>query len=154
MFNYACKLCKNRNEAEDITQEALIKAYKYSLNNAIDETKIKSFLATTVRNTLIDSIRRKKHRQDIEYTCSETPDGFSESYLESIQDNFNYDYVLDSVQINQYILPALEKLKKYKILYSTLNYFINEYTYEEIAELMSTNIGTIKSRLYKARKFI
>jgi DNA-directed RNA polymerase specialized sigma24 family protein len=35
-----------------------------------------------------------------------------------------------------------------------LDYFIRDYTYEEIAKLMKTNIGSVKSRLYRARKFV
>jgi len=154
MFNHAYKLCKNRTEAEDITQEALIKAYKYSLNNQIDERKVKSFLATTVRNTLIDSKRRRKHRQDIEINASEQRDGFDEALLESFQDSFTYDKIIDSMEILYYVEPVMEKLKKYKTLYKMLNYYLEEHTYEEIAQLMKTNVGTVKSRLYQARKFV
>ena len=36
MYNFACKLCRNSAEAEDITQQALLKAYVYSEKNHID----------------------------------------------------------------------------------------------------------------------
>lgn len=151
MYNFARKLCRNSAEAEDITQQALIKAYIYSQKNHIDPKKIKSFLSTTVNNTFIDSTRRKNY---YELNCSETFDGFSESYLESIEDTFSYDSILNSAETNHYILPVLDKLKKYKTLYQVLNYYIQEHTYEEIAELMGTTMGTVKSRLYQARKFV
>ena len=154
MYNFAQRLCRNSAEAEDLTQQALIKAYVYSQKNHIDPNKIKSFLSTTVNNTFIDSTRRKKHRQNLELNCSETFDGFSESYLESIEDTFSYDSILNSAEINYYILPVLDKLKKHKTLYQVLDYFIQEYSYEEIAELMGTTIGTVKSRLYQARKYV
>ena len=144
MYNFARKLCNNSAEAEDLTQQALLKAYVYSKNNHIDPNKIKSFLITTVNNTFIDSTRRKKHRQNLEFNCSETPEGFTESYLESIEDNFSYDSIINSAETNYYILPVLDKLKKHKTLYQVLNYFINECSYEEIAQMMGTNIGTIK----------
>ena len=63
MYNYARKLCRNSAEAEDLTQQALIKSYTYSQNHQIDPNKIKSFLITTVRNTFLDSIRSKKHQE-------------------------------------------------------------------------------------------
>jgi RNA polymerase sigma-70 factor (ECF subfamily) len=151
MYNYARKLCRNSAEAEDLTQQALIKAYTYSQNHQIDPNKIKSFLGTTVRNTFIDSTRAKKH---FELNCSETFDGFTDSYLESIQDTFSYDTIINSAETNYYILPVLNKLKKHKTLYQVLDYFIQEHSYEEIAELMGTTIGTVKSRLYQARKFV
>lgn len=154
MFNFALKLSRNRCQAEDITQQALIKAFVYSQNNAIDSRKIKSFLSSTLYNTFIDYKRRLKHRDDIEIKCSETPDGFTESYLESMEDSFNYDSLLDSIQINQYIQPVMEKLKQQPTLHDTLDYFIQEYSYEDIAKLMNTNIGNVKSRLYRARKFV
>lgn len=151
MYNFACKLCQNSSEAEDITQQALIKAYVYSEKNHIDPKKIKSFLGSIVRNTFIDSIRAKKH---YEFNCSETPDGFKESFLESIEDPFSYESILNSFETNHYILPVLDKLKKHKTLYQVLDYFIQEYTYEEIAELMGIPMGSVKSRLYQARKFV
>lgn len=151
MYNFACKLCRNSDEAEDITQQALIKAYIYSEKNHIDPKKIKSFLGSTVRNTFIDSIRTKKH---YEFNCSETPDGFKESFLESIKDPFSYESIFNSAEANHYILPVLDKLEKHKTLYQVLDYFIQEYTYEEIAELMGIPMGTVKSRLYQARKFV
>jgi DNA-directed RNA polymerase specialized sigma24 family protein len=49
---------------------------------------------------------------------------------------------------------VLEKLKKHNTLYQVLNYYIQEHTYEEIAKLMGTTMGTVKSRLYQARKFV
>jgi DNA-directed RNA polymerase specialized sigma24 family protein len=60
MLSFARKLCRNSAEAEDITQQAMIKAYVYSEKNHIEPKKIKSFLSTTVKNTFIDSTRRKK----------------------------------------------------------------------------------------------
>jgi RNA polymerase sigma-70 factor (ECF subfamily) len=151
MYNFARKLCRNSVEAEDITQQALIKAYVYSQNNHIDPKKIKSFLSTTVRNTFIDSVRGKKH---CEFYCSETPDGYKESFLESIEDTFSYETIINSAETNYYILPVLEKLKKHKTLYQVLDYFIQEYSYEEIAKLMGIPMGSVKSRLYQARKFV
>jgi len=151
MYNFACKLCRNSVEAEDITQQALIKAYVYSEKNHIDPKKIKSFLGSTVRNTFIDSIRTKKH---YEFNCSETPYGFKESFLESIEDPFSYESILNSAEANHYILPVLDKLKKHKTLYQVLDYFIQEYTYEEIAELMGIPMGSVKSKLHQARKFV
>jgi len=151
MYNFACKLCRNSAEAEDITQQALLKAYVYSEKNHIDPKKIKSFLSTTVKNIFIDSIRTKKH---YEFNCSGTPDGFKESFLESIQDPFSYESIINSAETNYYILPVLDKLKKHKTLYQALDYFIQGHSYEEIAELMGIAVGTVKSRLYDARKFV
>lgn len=154
MYRFAYKLCRNKYDAEDLTQQALLKAYVYSQKNIIDPNKIKSFLSTTLYNTFLDNSRRKKIREDIEFKCSDTPNGFTESYLESIQDSFSYDDLINSIDTNHYIEPVMEKLKKHPILHQTLEYYIQEYTYDEIAKLMDTNIGNIKSRLYRARKFV
>ena len=72
----------------------------------------------------------------LEFKCSDTPDGFTESYLENIQDSFSYDDLINSIDTINYIQPVLEKLKKHPNLHKTLDYFIQEYTYEEIAEMM------------------
>ena len=151
MYSFARKLCRNSAEADDLTQQALIKAYVYSQNHQIDPNKIKSFLSTTVKNTFLDSIRGKKHQN---FNCSEILDGFTDSYLENIQDSFSYDDIINSAETNYYIIPVLNKLKNHKTLYQVLDYFIQEHSYEEIAELMGTTIGTVKSRLYQARKFV
>jgi len=154
MYRFAYKLCRNRYDAEDLTQQALLKAYVYSQKNTIDPNKVKSFLSTTLYNTFLDNKRRRKNRADLEFKCSDTPDGFTDSYLESIQDSFNYDDLINSIDTINCIQPILEQLKTKPILHQTLDYFIQEYTYEEIAQLMNTNIGNVKSRLYRARKFV
>ncbi len=154
VFDCAYRLCKNKTDAEDITQQVLIKAFIYSQSNFIDQNKIKSFLKTSVRNTFIDTIRRKKFNQDLEYNCSEAKNGFDEPLLETYEDSFSYDSILNSIEINYHIAPVMEKLNKYPVLKETLEYCIQECTYEEIAEKMHTNVGCVKSRLYKARKFV
>ena len=151
IYSFARKLCRNSAEAEDLTQQTLIKAYAYSQNHQIDPSKIKSFLSTTVKNTFLDSIRGKKHNA---FNCSEALDGFPESFLENIQDPFSYDSIIDSAETNYYVLPVLNKLKKHKTTYQVLDYFIQGHSYVEIAELMGTTLGTVKARLYQARKFV
>lgn len=150
MLSFAKKLCRNISDAEDITQQSLLKAYIYSENHEINSHKIKSFLSSTVYNTFIDYTRRKKNRSDKEIDCGED----THSYIEQIEDTFNYDSIIDLMGTEHYILPVLEKLKKYPKLHDSLMYFIQEYSYEEIAELMSTNSSIVKTRMYKARKFV
>ena len=94
------------------------------------------------------------HNQIHEFNCSETSDGFKESFLESIQDPFSYESIINSAETNYYILPVLEKLKKHNTLYQALDYFIQGHSYEEIAGLMGIAVGTVKSRLFEARKFV
>ncbi len=150
MFNFAKKLCRDFCDAEDITQQSLLKAYIYSETHKINPYKIKSFLSSTVYNTFIDYTRRKKNRSDKEIDYNED----SHSHLEQVEDTFNYDSIIDLMGTEHYILPVLEKLKKYPKLHDSLMYFIQEYSYEEIAELMSTNTSNVKTRMYKARKFV
>jgi RNA polymerase sigma-70 factor (ECF subfamily) len=154
MYRFAYRLCRNKYDAEDLTQQSLLKAYIYSQKNIIDPNKVKSFLSTTLYNTFLDNTRRKKNHEDLEFKCSDTSDGFTESYLESIKDPFSYDDLDNSIEINHYIEPVMEKLKKHPKLHQALEYYIQEYTYDEIAKLADTNIGNIKSRLYRARKFV
>ena len=154
LFNFAKKLCRNIDDAEDITQQTLMKAFLYSQKNPIDPNKIKSFLSSTLYNTFIDSKRRSKNRDNFELNSTCFGSDFSDTYIEQLEDSFNYDSIINRMEMDYHISPVLEKLKKYPTLHDSLIYFIQENTYEEIAELMSTNVGNVKSRLFKARKFV
>ena len=132
-YNIALRMLRNVEDAEDASQEALIKVYK-SIRNFNMQSTFKVWLYRIVVNTCID-FKRKKNINTVSIDeNSGNPDVL-------IEKNFNSRLVND----------AVNKLDDdYRTIIILRD--IQGFSYGEIAEILSCNLGTVKSRLNRARK--
>lgn len=139
--NFAYSLTSNTEEAQDLVQETFLKALKYR-DKFADATNLKAWLYTILKNTFINSYRRSiKTRQII----TQTDDL---SLVKPLNGSNSPDA---NSQINlKHILNAVDRLEdEYKIPFTRYN---DGYKYQEIAEELDIPIGTVKSRIFLARK--
>lgn len=139
--NFAYSLTSNTEEAQDLVQETFLKALKYR-DKFADATNLKAWLYTILKNTFINSYRRSiKTRQII----TQTDDL---SLVKPLSGSNSPDA---NSQINlKHILNAVDRLEdEYKIPFTRYN---DGYKYQEIAEELDIPIGTVKSRIFLARK--
>lgn len=139
--NFAYSLTLNSEEAQDLVQETYLKALKYR-DKFADATNLKAWLYTIMKNTFINTYRRSvKTRQIITQTDDlslvKPLNGSNSPGAES--------------QINlKHITSAVESLEdEYKIPFKR---YFDGFKYKEIADELDLPIGTVKSRIFLARK--
>jgi RNA polymerase sigma-70 factor (ECF subfamily) len=136
-FTIALKIVNNRAEAEEVAQDAFVKAFNY-LKNFNRQARFSTWLYRIVFNTAI-SYKRKNRliTEAIENKHVETPER-ADSGLERND---------KTVFINQ----AIKKLNEADQLAIQL-FYIKEFSLEEVAALMDQNVNTIKVRIHRARQ--
>lgn len=128
---------------EDIEQEVYIKTW-VNIGKYSEKGKFKNWISTITTNICRDYLKSSSFKNSS--LCQ------GEERLMSIEDyKINPEHLLLSKQRQKTILDAINKLNsKYKQV--VILYEIKELSYEEISEIIKVPIGTVKSRLYNARK--
>lgn len=139
-------------EAEDVTQEAFIKAYR-ALPNFRGESAFYTWLyrigVNTAKNWLVAHGRRMPTVTDI--TNEESDGGIEDSAL--LRDDETPDRILQSKQIGATVNAAMDALPEDLRTAISLRE-IDGLSYEEIAQVMDCPIGTVRSRIFRARDAI
>ena len=139
--NFAYSLTLNSEEAQDLVQETFLKALKYR-DKFVDATNLKAWLYTIMKNTFINSYRRSvKTRQIIMQTDD----------LSNVRQLNGSGGPSAESQINvKNINKAIESLEDdYKVPFTR---YFDGFKYKEIADELDLPIGTVKSRIFLARK--
>jgi len=141
-YNLAFRICGNREEAEEIAQDAFIKAYR-SLKNFRKKSSFATWLYRIVYNTAISLVRTRKQRiLALEEFPADAADflGFSKNEEEAGED-----------YRNSLINFALQKIPEEDRGLITL-YYYDDLDTEEISKITGINKPGIKVRLFRARK--
>jgi len=147
MYNYALYLTGDREEANDLLQETFLKAFRF-IDKFESGTNAKAWLYRIMRNTYINEYRRVKRTPDlVEYdeqisAYQMLPRDDEPRFIGSqkpFEDIFDDD-------IATAIAELPEKFKSVIVLRD-----VQELPYEEIAEALEIPIGTVRSRLHRAR---
>ena len=150
VYDAALRLAGNGADADDLVQVTILKAYRF-LDRYEKGTNAKAWLLTILRNTFINERRRQQNRPTaMELDENRTPSlpGRSEG---AASDDLGHEAMLDGV--SQEVSRALASLSvEYRkaLLLSD----IDGYTYQEIADIMQCPIGTVRSRISRARKHL
>ena len=152
MYAVALRLTRNPTEAEDLTQNALVKALRFH-DKFKEGTYIKAWLLTILRNTFINEYRSKSRRPtQVELSGTEaapnvSPDpkvslqmvpGRREGLLELLEDEVRE--ALDAVPDDFRLAVIMADLE--------------DKSYKDISDVMGCPIGTVMSRLYRGRKIL
>lgn len=141
IFRYAYKILKNTEDAKDVTQDVMIKLMN-GIHNYKQNCKLETYIFEIVKNACEDF--RKKNK-----TLNLNPESESIIELMRCESRTSEDIVIEHFSINELI----EKIKTLPNQQLTLIiHMYNGYSYEEIAALEDIPIGTIRSRLNRARK--
>jgi len=138
------------SEVPDVVQETFIKAYR-SLSSFKGESIFYTWLyriaVNTAKNYLISQGRRPPS-SDIDASEAESYDS-----AESLRDIDNPENLALSKEVGKVVFEAIEALPDDLKTAITLRE-IDGLSYEEIAEIMSTPVGTVRSRIFRARDII
>lgn len=148
-YNIALRVLRNKEDAEDISQEALIKVFK-NIQFFNMQSTFKVWMYRIVVNTCLD-FKRKKTVDTFSIDEKIDLDNGDEVFRQ-IEDKSNdpdslVDKNYDSQMVNEAVNNLEDDFKTIIILRD-----IQGFSYSEISEVLSCNIGTVKSRLFRARK--
>jgi len=137
---YAMKLTRNADRSKDLIQETAKQAYvnkhRYQMG-----TNFKAWITTIMRNTFINNYRKNKKRRNLE-----TPIDKLLFALEGKSVSNSAESSLTQEELYDIIDGLKDKYSRTFLL------FYKGYHYDEISEEMDLPIGTVKSRLFQARK--
>lgn len=141
--NFALSLTHNIDDALDLLQDTYVKALTY--RSKFEETSnLKAWLFTIMKNTFINAYRRKTKTRQLIYKGDEV------AMNRAFKQNF-YDHCESRLHAKE-IIKQIEQLEDdYKVPFTR---YYTGYRYSEIAKEMSLPLGTIKSRIFIARKIL
>jgi len=152
MFGVACRLTRNPTEAEDLVQDALVKAMR-ARDQFNAGTNLKAWMFRILTNTFINKYRRG----GLERSVLEGPDAdplvdgwVSASTMRQLRDP---EQMALRPIVEGEVGRALDALPaEFKLAVVLCD--VEEFSYEEIAEIMGCPIGTVMSRLHRGRKLL
>lgn len=143
----------NEEDACDMSQEAFIKAYR-SLRSFKGDSSFGTWIYRVTTNVCLDEIRRRK-RRIIPLSLDEplsTKEG-DEVEKEIADTSPTADILYEQKEFSQYIQGILDQMKaEHKTVIVLRD--VMELSYEEIAGVLNCSIGTVKSRISRARTIL
>lgn len=144
-YNVALKYLKDPVDAEDATQESLIKAFRY-LKSFNKNSKFSTWLYRIVINTCKDELRKHKKSQN-NYSLNN-----EDNYIDAIEDE-SYEPLknAENEELGENLHKAIEQLEvTYKDVIILCD--MKDYSYQEISEILEIPLGTVRSRISRGRK--
>ncbi|MBP1761307.1 MAG: polymerase sigma factor RpoE [Firmicutes bacterium] len=153
VYMLAYRYMGNEDDANDMAQEAFIKAYR-SLRSFKGDASFGTWIYRITTNVCLDELRRRK-RKIVPISLDEplaTLDG-DEIEREISDKSLAADVVYEKKEFSQIIQLLLDEMKpEHKTVIVLRD--IMELSYEEIAAVLDCSIGTVKSRISRARNIL
>jgi RNA polymerase sigma-70 factor, ECF subfamily len=150
IYSFIFRMVHDREQVEDLTQEAFIKAFG-SLKNFNEEFAFSTWLYKIATNNCIDYIRKRKLQM---YSIDKPVESRDSEYVfELPDDSYEADRDVIADQRSVLIRNAIDKLpEKYRRV--ILLRHSEEKSYEEIARMLKLPIGTVKAHIFRARELL
>jgi RNA polymerase sigma factor (sigma-70 family) len=150
LYNFAYRLTLDEDDANDLVQETYMKAYRF-FDSYEPGTNAKAWLFRILKNSFINDFRKKsKQPSKVDYQEVES---FYNS--DDVDENITTDLRIESVQemIGDEVANALNSLA---VDFRTIIILcdLEGFTYEEMAKILDIPIGTVRSRLHRARNLL
>ncbi len=142
VFTIALKMVKNREQAEDVAQEAFVKCYQ-SLKNFKGSSKFSTWLYRITYNHCLDTLKKKANTF---FHDSIT----EEKVFNKIDDTKTGLDIVVTQEQHKFVHNAIKKLPESDQLLITLYYF-DELSVKEIAKIVGLKENNIKIRLHRVR---
>lgn len=142
VFTLTIRMLKNREEAEEVSQDTFIKVYK-SLSKFKGDSKFSTWIYKVAYNTCLDRIKRnKRHMNEVAI------DEFTEHQVKTIDNALD---TLERDEQQQTIQDCLQLLPSEDSFLLTLFYF-EDLSLEEISKIVGIEANTVKVKLFRSRK--
>lgn len=150
MYNFALRLTSDPNDAEDLVQDTIVKAFRF-FSSYEKGTNAKAWLFRILKNSYINNYRKKsKQPNQVDY---DEVSSFYETIRADRTDTSDLEDRMFRELIDDDISNALEELPE-DFRTVVLLCDVEDFTYEEIANMLDVPIGTIRSRLHRGRNLL
>ena len=150
LYNYALKISGNSDDAQDLVQETYYKAYRH-FDKFQSGTNSKAWMFMILKNSFINDYRKSKrepYKLDYEQIQNFYENVKSDRAQENNLDKDFYNDLLDD-ELTQAIDQLPTKMREVFLLCD-----LDGNSYEETAELVGCPVGTVRSRLHRARHML
>ena len=144
MYAVALRMCSNREDAQDCVQEAMIRVYK-SMSTFKGQSSFSTWVYRITMNSCLDELRRHKSRSAVSLDVM-----VENGYAPTDEDDTPERHSIRNEQrrvIEKAIVSLPEDMRAAIVLRD-----LQGCSYEQIAEILGANVGTIKSRISRGRE--
>jgi len=152
VYKFAYSLCRNHEEAGDIAGQVFLRLYQ-NLHTFRNEASFTSWLFRIVRNTYLDLCVRPAHRGHLSLDAGPNNDSEPTTGRDIMDPSPSPETVCMEHETAQLLAKAIHHLPAYQRQVLCM-YHTEGKSYEEIAEATGLSIGTVKSRLNRARNML
>lgn len=138
LYGHIRKMVNDHDEADDLLQNTLIKAWKY-LPDFREDSSLYTWLYRIATNETLNHIRKLKLKCTLSLT----------DYAQFIDNKINADEYFNGDEILKRLYTAIRKLPPKQMAVFNLKYF-EEMKYEQIAEVLGGSIGSLKASYHHA----
>lgn len=147
LYNFGFYLSNDEEQAKDLLQETLLRAYKY-VNYYEQGTNAKAWLLRILKNTFINEYRKKSKRPaHVSFEDFHTADESEETGFIDLREEVYDSLIGDEITKSLNSLPV-----DYRLIILLCD--IEGFKYDEIAKIIDVPIGTVRSRLHRARNML
>jgi len=144
MYAVCLRMCANHEDAQDCLQEAMLRVYR-SISGFKGQSSFSTWLYRVTMNTCLDELRRRKNKQ------ATSLDGLLETGWSPADEYDTPEHrALESerrTEVRRMIKELPEDMRSAVVLRD-----IQGFSYDEIAQILDINVGTIKSRISRGRE--
>ena len=149
VYSLALRMVGNEEDARDMAQEAFIRAFSF-LTGFRGDSKFSVWLYRLTSNICIDFLRSRAKKRTVSMTWTDD-EGDDAGELEIPDERFSPEEQFDRTSIRESVQRGLDSLSpQYREILVLRE--INGLSYEEIGRVLGIEEGTVKSRIFRARK--
>ena len=150
-YNIAYRMTGNHADAEDLTQDAFVRAFRF-FGNYRRDWPFDNWLYKIMSNLFVDDLRRKpKAKMQSLDQPIEAGAAADNLFLEIPDAASNPERLMLATELDEHVQRALNCLPK-DFRYTVVLADIEGKSYEEISQTMGCSLGTVRSRLHRGRK--
>ena len=148
LYRAAFQYTGNRFDAEDLVQETFLAALR-SRQQLRERHKLKPWLFVILRNNFLKRVRRRRGGPDQEYD-----DGIDYDYIDHLENFTARENALQTLERKTTAVEVHQRLKILPERYRSvlILYYLKEFSYQEIADILEIPLGTVMSRLARGKQ--
>ena len=144
MYAVALRMCGNREDAQDCLQEAMLRVYR-AIGGFKGQSSFGTWVYRITMNTCLDELRRKKNKQNVSF------DNLLDQGWSPADDSASPEKKVMQIEMRKSISSSIQELPE-DMRSAIIMRDIHGYSYDEIADMLGVNVGTIKSRISRGRE--